>query len=126
MILKPQPEWTEMNLHTGWGGLGNQRCPRLQDRLAPYGLFPRMSMVIHHGGSGTTAFAYAPGYHPVWCRLYLTNLLENVLPVRSWPCTDPLFRADCCAFEGSIQLGCKFSDQAISRIFGARSERKWN
>ena len=45
-------------LHMGWGGLGNQSLPDYVFRIeyAPYEwLFPRMGMVIHHGGSGTTA-----------------------------------------------------------------------
>ncbi len=44
-------------LHAGWGGLGNQLLPDSVYKLdyAPYWwLFPRMAMVIHHGGSGTT------------------------------------------------------------------------
>ena len=44
-------------LHTGWGGLGNQSLPDHVYKIeyAPYSwLFPRMAMVIHHGGSGTT------------------------------------------------------------------------
>jgi sterol 3beta-glucosyltransferase len=51
-------------LHTGWGGLGNQSLPAdvFNIDYAPYGwLFPRMAMVIHHGGSGTTAFALRAG-----------------------------------------------------------------
>ncbi len=51
-------------LHTGWGGLANQSLPdyvfKIED--APYEwLFPRMAMVIHHGGSGTTAFGLRSG-----------------------------------------------------------------
>ena len=51
-------------LHAGWGGLGGRALP---DRVlaidyAPYGwLFPRMAAVVHHGGSGTTAFALRAG-----------------------------------------------------------------
>ncbi|MEO8356223.1 MAG: nucleotide disphospho-sugar-binding domain-containing protein, partial [Chloroflexota bacterium] len=51
-------------LHMGWGGLGNQSLP---DNVfiidyAPYDwLFSRMAMVIHHGGSGTTAFGLRSG-----------------------------------------------------------------
>ncbi len=51
-------------LHTGWGGLGAQDLPDtvFQIEYAPHGwLFPRMSMVIHHGGSGTTASALRAG-----------------------------------------------------------------
>ncbi len=47
-------------LHAGWGGLGNISLPEnvFKIEYAPYGwLFPRMSMVFHHGGSGTTAYA---------------------------------------------------------------------
>ena len=51
-------------LHMGWGGLGNQELPDYVFKIdyAPYGwLFPRMAMVIHHGGSGTTAFGLRSG-----------------------------------------------------------------
>ena len=51
-------------LHTGWGGLGTQSLPDhvFQIDYAPYDwLFPRMSMIIHHGGSGTTAYALRSG-----------------------------------------------------------------
>jgi UDP:flavonoid glycosyltransferase YjiC (YdhE family) len=51
-------------LHMGWGGLGNQELPDYVFKMdyAPYGwLFPRMAMVIHHGGSGTTAFGLRSG-----------------------------------------------------------------
>lgn len=51
-------------LHMGWGGLGNQALPDhvFQITYAPYDwLLPRMSMVIHHGGSGTTAFGLCSG-----------------------------------------------------------------
>jgi UDP:flavonoid glycosyltransferase YjiC (YdhE family) len=51
-------------LHTGWGGLGNQSLPDsvLRIEYASYDwLFPQMSMVIHHGGSGTTAFGLRSG-----------------------------------------------------------------
>jgi sterol 3beta-glucosyltransferase len=51
-------------LQTGWGGLGQTELPAevFQLDYAPYGwLFPRMAMVIHHGGSGTTAFGLRAG-----------------------------------------------------------------
>ncbi|MBK7320618.1 glycosyltransferase [Candidatus Villigracilis affinis] len=51
-------------LHMGWGGLGNQSLPENVFKIdyAPYDwLFPRMAMVIHHGGSGTTAFGLRSG-----------------------------------------------------------------
>ena len=51
-------------LHAGWGGLGNQALPDTVFKIdyAPYEwLFPRMAMVVHHGGSGTTAFALRAG-----------------------------------------------------------------
>jgi sterol 3beta-glucosyltransferase len=51
-------------LHIGWGGLGNQSLPDYVFKIdyAPYDwLFPRMAMVIHHGGSGTTAFGLRAG-----------------------------------------------------------------
>ncbi len=51
-------------LHAGWAGLGEGALSKdvFVIRYAPYGwLFPRMAMVIHHGGSGTTAFALRAG-----------------------------------------------------------------
>jgi UDP:flavonoid glycosyltransferase YjiC (YdhE family) len=51
-------------VHTGWAGLGLQSLPASVFRIdyAPYDwLFPQMSMVIHHGGSGTTAFGLRAG-----------------------------------------------------------------
>ena len=51
-------------LHMGWGGLGNQAIPDTIFKIdyVPYDwLFPRMAMVIHHGGSGTTAFGLRSG-----------------------------------------------------------------
>jgi UDP:flavonoid glycosyltransferase YjiC (YdhE family) len=51
-------------LHTGWAGLGGTNLPESVHLLdyAPYRwLFPRMSMVIHHGGSGTTGFGLRAG-----------------------------------------------------------------
>lgn len=51
-------------LHMGWGGLGNQALPDNVFKIdyAPYDwLFPRMAMVIHHGGSGTTAYGLRSG-----------------------------------------------------------------
>ena len=51
-------------LHMGWGGLGDQALPDSVFKInyAPYSwLFPRMRMVIHHGGSGTTALGIRAG-----------------------------------------------------------------
>ena len=51
-------------LHIGWGRLGDQALPDsvYQIEYAPYEwLFPRMAMVVHHGGSGTTGFALRSG-----------------------------------------------------------------
>lgn len=48
----------------GWGGLGGFRLPdyAFQVDYAPYEwLFPRMSAIVHHGGSGTTAYALKSG-----------------------------------------------------------------
>jgi sterol 3beta-glucosyltransferase len=51
-------------LHLGWGRIGTQDLPDsiyLID-YAPYEwLFPKMGMVIHHGGSGTTGFGLRSG-----------------------------------------------------------------
>jgi len=51
-------------LHIGWGGIGNRDLPDDVFKIdyAPYEwLFPRMAMVIHHGGSGTTSFGLRSG-----------------------------------------------------------------
>lgn len=51
-------------LHKGWGGLGSHSLPEpiFQIDYAPYHwLFPRMAMLVHHGGSGTTAFGLRSG-----------------------------------------------------------------
>jgi UDP:flavonoid glycosyltransferase YjiC (YdhE family) len=51
-------------LHEGWGGLGSQSLPDSVFKIdyAPYDwLFPRMAMILHHGGSGTTAFGFRSG-----------------------------------------------------------------
>ena len=51
-------------LHMGWGGIGNRNLPAYAFKIdyAPYEwLFPRMAMVIHHGGSGTTSFGLRAG-----------------------------------------------------------------
>jgi sterol 3beta-glucosyltransferase len=51
-------------LQMGWGGLAKQALPKNVFKLdyAPYGwLFPRMAAVVHHGGSGTTAFGLRAG-----------------------------------------------------------------
>ncbi len=51
-------------LHMGWGNLGNQPLPDTVFKIdyAPYDwLFPQMAMVIHHGGSGSTAFSLRSG-----------------------------------------------------------------
>jgi UDP:flavonoid glycosyltransferase YjiC (YdhE family) len=51
-------------IHSGWGGLGNQKLPGSVYMLdyAPHDwLFPRMAMVIHHGGSGTTGIGLRAG-----------------------------------------------------------------
>ena len=51
-------------LQAGWGGLGNLPLPDHVFRIehAPYDwLFPRMAMVFHHGGSGTTAYGLRAG-----------------------------------------------------------------
>ena len=51
-------------VHAGWGGVGGRALPEWAYGLeyAPYGwLFPRMAALIHHGGSGTTAFGLRSG-----------------------------------------------------------------
>jgi len=51
-------------LHSGWGGLGKLSLPEnvFEVDYVPYGwLFPQMSMIFHHGGSGTTSHAFRSG-----------------------------------------------------------------
>jgi len=51
-------------LHTGWGSIGQRELPDYvwEIEYVPYGwLFPRMAAVMHHGGSGTTAFGLRAG-----------------------------------------------------------------
>ncbi|MFZ0545589.1 MAG: glycosyltransferase [Candidatus Promineifilaceae bacterium] len=51
-------------LHAGWAGIGNDELPDHIFKIdyAPYGwLFSRMAAVVHHGGSGTTAFGLRAG-----------------------------------------------------------------
>jgi sterol 3beta-glucosyltransferase len=51
-------------LHSGWGKLGEAPLPDHVFKIdyAPYSwLFPRMTMIVHHGGSGTTAFGLRSG-----------------------------------------------------------------
>ncbi len=51
-------------LHSGWGSIGSFPLPNhiYQIEYAPYDwLFPRMSALIHHGGSGTTAAGFRSG-----------------------------------------------------------------
>ncbi len=51
-------------LHAGWSGIGNQDLPLtvLKIDYAPYQwLLPQMGMIIHHGGSGTTAAVLRSG-----------------------------------------------------------------
>ncbi len=51
-------------LQTGWGQLTASALPdcAFQIDSAPHDwLFPRMSMIVHHGGAGTTASALRAG-----------------------------------------------------------------
>lgn len=51
-------------LHSGWAGIGRDQLPdwAFPIEYAPYGwLFPRTAAVVHHGGSGTTAFGLWAG-----------------------------------------------------------------
>jgi len=51
-------------LHSGWGKLGKINLPQniFSIDYAPYEwLFPRMAMIFHHGGAGTTAFGFRSG-----------------------------------------------------------------
>jgi UDP:flavonoid glycosyltransferase YjiC (YdhE family) len=51
-------------LHAGWAGIGDDDLPETVYKIdyAPYAwLFPQMAAVVHHGGSGTTAFGLRAG-----------------------------------------------------------------
>jgi len=51
-------------LQAGWGGLGDRTLPDSVHLIqyVPYGwLFPQMAAIVHHGGSGTTAFSLRSG-----------------------------------------------------------------
>lgn len=50
-------------LHAGWAGLGGALPPEIFPiHYAPYGwLFPKMAVIVHHGGSGTTGFGFRSG-----------------------------------------------------------------
>jgi len=51
-------------VHSGWGGAGGVELPEWAFGLdyTPYAwLFPRMAALVHHGGSGTTAFGLRSG-----------------------------------------------------------------
>jgi UDP:flavonoid glycosyltransferase YjiC (YdhE family) len=51
-------------LGRAWGGIGQGDLPQdvLRIEYAPYGwLFPHMAAMVHHGGSGTTAFGLRAG-----------------------------------------------------------------
>ncbi|MEO3811535.1 glycosyltransferase [Sphaerisporangium sp. B11E5] len=57
-------------LASGWGGIQAGDLPDTVHRLdqAPHDwLFPRMSVIVHHGGSGTTGAALAAGRPQVVC-----------------------------------------------------------
>ncbi len=69
-------------LQRGWSGLGSRELPPHVHRLefAPHDwLFPRASLVVHHGGSGTTASVFRAGRpsvfvphawdQPIWAQL---------------------------------------------------------
>lgn len=50
-------------VHAGWAGLDAQASPDIFPiTYAPYAwLFPRMAAIVHHGGSGTSGFAFRSG-----------------------------------------------------------------
>lgn len=80
---------------TGWGGLGGLALPpdwRRVGDVAHAQLFPRLAVVVHHGGSGTTAAALRAGvpqvvlplildqYHHAH-RLHLAGLAPRPVPM---------------------------------------------
>lgn len=103
-------------LHTGWGGLGNQALPDDVFKIdyAPYDwLFPRMSLVIHHGGSGTTAFGLRSGVPScvvsfVFDQHYWGERIAGVgagpAPVRFTELTVERLRKIICAGVGNPQM----------------------
>ena len=60
-------------LATGWGGLEAHKLPEslFQIEDAPHDcLFPRMAVVVHHGGAGTTAAGLRAGCPTVICPFF--------------------------------------------------------
>jgi sterol 3beta-glucosyltransferase len=95
-------------LHAGWAGLAQDDLPEqiLKIDDAPYDwLFPRMGMVIHHGGSGATAFGLRSGVpsqvisftydQPFWGR--------RIAALGAGPPPVPFDRLSAGALAGSIQ-----------------------
>lgn len=67
---------TRVVVATGWGGISLSSASASTDNVffleqAPHDwLFPRMSAVVHHGGSGTTGSALASGRPQVVCPFF--------------------------------------------------------
>lgn len=60
-------------LAAGWGGLGGRAFPanvHLLDSAPHDQLFPQMSIVVHHGGAGTTAAGLRAGKPTVICPFF--------------------------------------------------------
>jgi sterol 3beta-glucosyltransferase len=95
-------------LHAGWAGLAQEDLPEHIYKIdnASYDwLFPRMRMVVHHGGSGTTAFGLRSGVpsqvvsftydQPFWGR--------RIAALGAGPPPIPFDRLSAGALAGSIQ-----------------------
>ena len=97
-------------LHAGWGGLGNQSLPRSIFRIdyAAYDwLFPKMSMVIHHGGSGTTALGLRAGV-PSWAIPFVFDQFywgERIAQLGVGPAPVPFKKLTVERLREAIQVG---------------------
>lgn len=118
---------------SGWGGMGPQQLPTgwRSVKEAPHAqLFPRVGVVVHHGGSGTTANALRAGtpqvilplildqyYHAH--RLYLAGLAPKPTPMESI-CADGI--AD--AIRGALALPEDVRRSTAERLRAAQGARQ--
>jgi UDP:flavonoid glycosyltransferase YjiC (YdhE family) len=69
-----EPGGRRVLVGSGWGGMGRQDLPghwRMLDSAPHDKLFPRVAVVVHHGGAGTTATALRAGVPQVVVPLIL-------------------------------------------------------
>ena len=100
-------------LHAGWSGLGEGRLPGHVHRIGhvPHEwLFPRVGIVVHHGGSGTTHAAARAGVPSV------------VVPFAA----DQFFWADRLHRIGIAPAGLAYRDVTPSRLRGRLAKASEN